>query len=110
MVAACLTAILSIVYRSAGRVISEKDDALYGERLDAAVAQVASEQANLERTGLAGVEAYVQGAQKSALEGLAARHGKSAAAGAAFFILDRDRKVVHHPTLPAGASIPEPEL
>ena len=103
MMTGCLALILAVIYGSAARLINEKDDALYGERLDAIVAQLETEQGNLERTGLAGVEAYVQGAQKSVLETLAKRYGAAHGSEEAFFIVDAGGAVVHHPTLAAGA-------
>jgi methyl-accepting chemotaxis protein len=105
IMSACLAAILGIVYASAARIINEKDDALYGERLDAVSAQLEAEQTNLDRTGLSGVEAYVQGAQKAVLETLAARYGGGKNEAVTFLILDRDGKVIHHPRLPPGAPL-----
>ena len=69
--------ILAVLWGSASGIVSEKDDALYRERLGGVHAQLASEQASLAKTGLGDVEAYVQGAQKSALEELATRAGRS---------------------------------
>jgi methyl-accepting chemotaxis protein len=101
----CLAGILAVVYASAARIIGEKDDALYGERLDAVAAQLEAEQANLDRTGLAGVEAYVQGAQKAVLETLASRYGSAKDDAITFLILDQAGKVIHHPRLPPGAAL-----
>ncbi|HUL60611.1 MAG TPA: methyl-accepting chemotaxis protein [Anaeromyxobacteraceae bacterium] len=93
-------AMLGVVYASASSIINEKDDALYGERLDAASGQLEQEQASLEKTGLGGVDAYVQGAQRSVLDALAKRYGASP--DATFFVLDREGKVLVHPRLAPG--------
>ncbi|WP_242392830.1 methyl-accepting chemotaxis protein [Anaeromyxobacter oryzisoli] len=105
VMAATLAVIVVAVYATASRLINEKDDALYGERLDGIVAQFEAEQANLQRTGLAGVEAYVQGAQKSALESVVARYGATRSDGVQLFVLDGAGKVIHHPTLPPGSDL-----
>jgi methyl-accepting chemotaxis protein len=105
LMAACLAVILAVIYRSASRLINDKDDALYGERLDGIAGQIEAEQANLQRTGLAGVDAYVEGAQKSVLEALVGHFGQTRSDAVRFFILDGSGKVLHHPTLAAGAAI-----
>ncbi|HET9553075.1 MAG TPA: methyl-accepting chemotaxis protein [Anaeromyxobacteraceae bacterium] len=110
LVAACLASMIAVVYGAAARIINEKDDALYGERLDSIVAQLEAEQANLERTGLAGVDAYVQGAQKNALEAVAKRYAAAQAGRGELFIVDGAMKVVHHPSLPAGATVGDEAL
>ncbi|BDG04649.1 methyl-accepting chemotaxis protein [Anaeromyxobacter oryzae] len=105
LMTACLAVIVAVIYGSASRLINEKDDALYGERLDGITGQIEAEQANLQRTGLAGVDAYVEGAQKSLLEVLVKRYGETRSEAVRFFILDRAGKVIHHPTIAAGAAL-----
>jgi methyl-accepting chemotaxis protein len=110
LVAVALASMLAAIYGAAALIISEKDDALFGERLDAIDAQLAAEQANLERTGLAGVDAYVQGAQKNALDAVLKRFEGAHARRGALFIVDGAMKIVHHPSLQPGASLGEETL
>ncbi len=105
VMAAALAVIVGAVYATASRLIDEKDDALYGERLDGVVGQLEAEQANLQRTGLAGVEAYVQGAQRSVLENVVRRYGASRDDGVQLFVVDGGGKVIYHPTLQPGADV-----
>jgi len=107
LVAVCLASMLVAIYGAAASIINEKDDALFGERLDAIEAQLEAEQANLERTGLASVDAYVQGAQKNALDTVAKRFEGAQGRRGQLLIVDSAMKVLHHPSLQAGASIDE---
>jgi methyl-accepting chemotaxis protein len=100
---ACLAAFLVVIWISASRLLNEKDDALYGERLDAIDAQLDTEQAGLQRTGLADVPAYVENAQKSVLDALGQRYGGGPTAPVRLFVLDRQGKALLHPTLSRGA-------
>jgi len=88
MVALSLAIVLGVIYESVSALVREKDDAYYREKLGAVLELIAAEHASLAKSGLGEVEAYVTGAQKSALEALAkAREGD-----AALFVLDRDGK------------------
>ena len=78
MVAATLAVVFALLYASLSTLVNEKDDALYRERLAGVLGQLEAEHANLARTGLADVEAYVAGAQKAVLEGLGAPRGGAA--------------------------------
>jgi methyl-accepting chemotaxis protein len=93
------------VYASFAAVVNEKDDALYRERLAGVVGQIEAEHATLARTGLDDVEAYVAGAQKAALEALAARAEASRDGDVVLFVADEQGKVLLHPTLAAGAAL-----
>jgi hypothetical protein len=97
MAAAALAAVLGIMYRSVSSLVNEKDDAYYRQRLGGIVAQVRAEHANLERTGLADVEAYVAGAQKSLLEALAKVHGSPAPGEPYLFLADRTGRILLAP-------------
>jgi methyl-accepting chemotaxis protein len=110
VVAVCLASMIATIYGAAALIINEKDDALFGERLDSIAAQLEAEQANLERTGLAGVDAYVQGAQRNALEAVVKRHQAAQAGRGELFIVDGGMKVVHHATLQPGAPLGEASL
>ena len=98
--ALALAALLAVNWRSVSRVVADKDEALYREKLRELVARMESEHAALVKNGLADVEAYVQGAQKSLVEDLARMPH---AQGEVLLVLDREGKVVLHPTLPAGS-------
>jgi methyl-accepting chemotaxis protein len=97
MMAAALAAVLGVVYTSVSRLVNEKDDAYYQEKLDRIVAQFQAEQTNLERTGLAEVEAYRSGAQQSLLGTLAREHGASSSSVVVPFIVDLQGKVLMRP-------------
>ncbi len=103
MVALSLAIVLAVLYRSVSTLVQEKDDAFYREKLGAVMEVVAAEQASLAKSGLGDVEAYVAGAQRSALESLAkAREGDSAR-DAALFVLDHDGKPLLEASGGAGA-------
>ena len=95
-----LAALLAVNWRSVSAVVAEKDEALYREKLRELVARMESEHAGLVKNGLADVEAYVQGAQKALVEDLARI---PRAKGEVLLILDREGKVVLHPSLDAGS-------
>ncbi|HET9596057.1 MAG TPA: methyl-accepting chemotaxis protein [Anaeromyxobacteraceae bacterium] len=98
---ATLATLLVVIGVSVGRIVKAKDDLLYRDRLAAALARIASEQAALAKNGLDGIEAYVAGAQKTVLEDLA----KGAAGSEAHLVvLDREGKVILHPKLAPGAA------
>jgi methyl-accepting chemotaxis protein len=97
MAAAALAAVLGITYASVSSLVNEKDDAYYRQKLDGIVAQVQAEHANLERTGLADVEAYVAGAQKSLLEALAKVQGSPAPGEPYLFLADRTARMLLAP-------------
>jgi methyl-accepting chemotaxis protein len=109
MAAALLAAILAVLWASLSLIVNEKDDALYRERLAAVHGQIAAEHANLQRTGLGEVEAYVAGAQKAALEALASRPEASGGGDVALLVAGGDGELLLHPSLPAGSPLP-PEL
>ncbi len=102
MVAVSLAVVLGVIYGSVSSLVKEKDDAYYREKLDAILAQVAAEQASLVRSGLADVEAYVAGSQKSLLETLAREQQAKASADVYLFILDKDGKAAFKPKLAPG--------
>jgi methyl-accepting chemotaxis protein len=110
LVAVCLASMIVAIYGAAAVIINEKDDALFGERLSSIVAQLEGEQANLDRTGLATVEAYVQGAQQNALQAVVKRYEGSQAGRGELFIVDGAMKVVRHPTLQPGAALTDAAL
>jgi methyl-accepting chemotaxis protein len=97
MASAALAAVLGITYASASSLVNEKDDAYYRQKLDGVLAQVQAEHANLERTGLADVEAYVAGAQKSLLETLAKSQGSPASREPYLFLADRGGRMLLAP-------------
>ena len=97
IVAVALAATFAVLYASFSALVSEKDDALYRERLAGVLAQLEAEHASLAKTGLADVEAYVQGAQKSVLEALASRAGGRAAGDVTLFVANDAGSVLLFP-------------
>jgi methyl-accepting chemotaxis protein len=106
MAAALVAAIFAVLWVSVSVIVNEKDDALYRERLAAVHDQLAAEHANLQRTGLGDVEAYVAGAQKAVLEALASRAEASGGKDVVLLLADDGGKTLLHPTLPAGSPLP----
>jgi len=94
-----LVALLAVNWRSVSGVVTEKDETLYREKLRGLLARMQSDHEGLVKTGLAEVEAYVQGAQKTLVEDLAKAQ---VAEGEVLLILDREGKVVLHPKLAPG--------
>src|SRR5215208_7156078 len=80
VVAVALAATFAVLYGSFSALVTEKDDALYRERLAGVLAQLEAEHASLAKTGLGDVDAYVQGAQRAVLDALAS-HGAGRGAG-----------------------------
>jgi methyl-accepting chemotaxis protein len=106
VLAAALGVAFAVLYASFAAVVNEKDEALYRERLAGVVGQLEAEHANLVRTGLADVEAYVAGAQRSVLEALAGRAEASRAGDVVLFIADEAGAVLLHPSLAPGTPLP----
>ncbi|HSN90766.1 MAG TPA: methyl-accepting chemotaxis protein [Anaeromyxobacteraceae bacterium] len=102
--AGALAVILALLYASVAAVVNRADEALYQERLRAVVGRIQAEQANLEKTGLGEVEAYVTGAQQAVLQELAAGNAPGEASPVYLLVLDREGKVLVHPSLPAGST------
>jgi len=102
--AGALAVILAALYVSVAAVVNRADAALYRERLRAVIGRIEAEQTSLEKTGLGEVEAYVTGAKQAVLGDLAAGYAKGDTASVQLIILDRDGKVVLHPSLPAGSA------
>ncbi len=105
MVAAALAAVLGITYESVSSLVNAKDDAYYRQKLDGIAAQVQAEHANLERTGLADVEAYVASAQKALLETLGRTHAAPAAGEPYLFLSDRTGRTLLSPPGAAAADL-----
>ncbi len=101
--------IFAVLWASASGIVNEKDDALYRERLGGVHAQLAADHASLQKTGLGDVEAYVQGAQKSALEALASGGEATRGGDVMMFVADAHGQVLLHPELKPGSALP-PEL
>src|SRR5574340_327214 len=87
MTAAALAAVLALVYRSVSGLVNEKDDAYYREKLLGVLTQVRAAHANLEKTGLGDVAAYLDAAQKALLDGLAAQQDPSSSSNVYLLIL-----------------------
>ena len=97
LAAAAMAGVLAMTYASVASLVNEKDDAFYRQKLDGILAQVQAEHANLERTGLADVEAYVTGAQKSLLESLARSQGSPAPGEPYLFLADKGGQLLLSP-------------
>ncbi len=109
MTAVLASAVFVVLWGALSGIVNDKDDALYRERLAGVHAQLSAEQASLVKTGLGDVEAYVQGAQKAALEELAARPEASGRGDVTMFVADAQGQVLLHPAMKPGSALP-PEL
>ncbi|HEU4385444.1 MAG TPA: methyl-accepting chemotaxis protein [Anaeromyxobacteraceae bacterium] len=105
LAAAAMAGVLALTYASVAPLVNEKDDAFYRQKLDGIVAQVQAEHGNLERTGLADVEAYVASAQKSLLDGLAKSQGSPGPGEPQLFLSDRAGRLLLAPTGPSAAEL-----
>jgi methyl-accepting chemotaxis protein len=103
MMAAALAVILAVIYGSVSRLVNEKDEAYYREKLVGVLSQIRAGEASLQRTGLGEIAAYVEGAQKSVVEALAGQEGAKSSPDVYLIILDAQGKVVLHPRLQPGA-------
>jgi methyl-accepting chemotaxis protein len=103
MMAVALAVVLAIVYGSVSRLVNDKDEAYYREKLAGVLSQVRASEANLQRTGLGEIAAYVEGAKKSVVDALTGQEGAKSSADVYLIILDAQGKVVLHPKLPSGA-------
>jgi methyl-accepting chemotaxis protein len=106
VMAASLGVAFAVLYASFAVLVNEKDEALYRERLAGVVGQIEAEHANLVKTGLADVEAYVTGTQKAVLEALAARDEASRVGDVVLFVADDAGAVLLHPALAPGTPLP----
>jgi methyl-accepting chemotaxis protein len=104
LMAAALLVILIIIYLSASRLVNEKDDAFYAEKLRREVSLMESEHDSLVKAGLSSVDAYVANAQKDLLEELRKKHGQAKSSDVYLFIMDSSGSILLHPTLSVGAS------
>jgi methyl-accepting chemotaxis protein len=96
VLAASLAAVLAVVYLLVSSLVNEKDEAYYREKLRSVVEQVRAEHANLARTGLGDVAAYVDGAKKALIERLA--HDQAGSSSDVFlFIVDSGGALVLRP-------------
>jgi methyl-accepting chemotaxis protein len=103
MTAVSLAVILAIVYVSASRIVNDKDDAYYREKLDKVVQTADSEYQALVKTGLADTPSYVENTQKDLLASLAKAYYGQDASRVYLFIVDGAGKVVLHPKRAAGS-------
>ena len=105
LAASAMAGVLVMTYASVASLVNEKDDAFYRQKLDGILGQVQSEHGNLERTGLADVEAYVTSAQKSLLESLAKAQGSPAAGEPYLFLTDKTGQLLLSPPGAAAADL-----
>ncbi len=104
LVAVTAIAMLAVFMSTAiSRLVNEKDEALYRERLRSVISQLESAQADLSRTGLSEVEAYVTQAQTQVLETLRRIQAAGGAPEVYLFVLDQEGNVVYHPRFPTGS-------
>jgi methyl-accepting chemotaxis protein len=97
-----LGTLLLVTGSAVGGVVREKDGALYDEKLHAVVARMETEQAALAKSGLSSVEAYVQSSQQALADELS--KAPVSGDGVYLMVVDRDGKVLVHPTLKRGAA------
>src|SRR5512140_2019779 len=98
--AIALVACLAVVWVETARIVGERDAALFGEKLKNLTSRLASEVSTLEKGGLADIPAYVANAQSAVLEDFS-RWAK--ADGSEIVVLDKEGRVLLHPTLPSGS-------
>jgi len=101
--ACSLFVILLIIYLSASRLVNEKDDAIYSERLHKQLSIIESEHDSLVKAGLDGVEAYVDEARKILLEELRKKNYQDTTQDVYLFIMDSAGSIVLHPLLQPGS-------
>jgi len=102
--AAAAAIVLAVIYGAVAKLVNEKDNAYYQEKLAGIVAQVREGEASLQRTGLGDIAAYVQGAQKAVVDAIATQEGAKASPDVYLFIVDGQGRVVLHPRLPPGSA------
>jgi len=100
--ALALGALLAVIALSVTKLVEQKDDRLYRERLGAILKSIDSEHTGLVRNGLDGVEAYARQAQEGVLSDLAPL--RDAESGAYVLVLDQEGRTLLHPSLPRGST------
>jgi methyl-accepting chemotaxis protein len=103
LLAVSLSVILLMIYLSVSKLVNEKDDGLYAEKLSKIQGQIENDHANLIRSGLGDVEAYVAQTKETLLQDFAKKYYAGASKDVHLFILDSTGKVVLDPVEKAGS-------
>jgi methyl-accepting chemotaxis protein len=96
-----LVAFIAVAAVQVTQVLGERDAAAYQARLENVVGRLEVEASALDKGGLSEIPAYVENSQKAAVAALDAWAGER---NLPLVLLDRDGKVVRHPSLAAGAT------
>ena len=103
LLAVALSVILAIIYSSVSKLVNEKDDGLYAEKLSKILSQIENDHANLVSSGLDEVEAYVVQTKQTLLKNLAKKYYGDASRDVYMFILDDSGRVVLDPSEQVGS-------
>jgi methyl-accepting chemotaxis protein len=103
LLAVSLSIILVLIYFSVSKLVNEKDDGLYAEKLSKIQGQIENDHANLVHSGLGDVEAYIAQTKETLLQNFAKKHYAGASKDVYLFILDSAGKVVLDPVEKAGS-------
>jgi methyl-accepting chemotaxis protein len=103
LLAVSLSVILVMIYSSVSKLVNEKDDGLYAEKLSKIQGQIENDHANLIHSGLGEVEAYVAQTKETLLQNFAKKYYAGASKDVYLFILDSAGKVVLDPAEKAGS-------
>ena len=103
LLAVSLSVILAMIYLSVSKLVNEKDDGLYAEKLGKIQSQIENDYANLMNSGLGELDAYIAQTKETLLQNFAKRHYADASKDVYMFILDGAGKVVLDPVEKAGS-------
>ena len=98
-----LAVILLVIYLSASKLVNEKDNAFYNERLDNVAAMVKADYETLMESGLGDAQTSVAKTRQDLLSRLARRDYGEGTGDAYLFIVDGSGAIVLHPDLPRGS-------
>jgi methyl-accepting chemotaxis protein len=103
LLAVSLSVILVMIYFSVSKLVNEKDDGLYAEKLSKIQSQIENDHANLIHSGLGEVEAYIAQTKETLLQNFEKKYYADASKDVYLFILDSTGKVVLDPVEKAGS-------
>ena len=103
VMACSLFVILLTIYLSASRLVNEKDDAIYTEKIQKVLSLIESEYDSLRKAGLDGIEAYVADARKNMIDDFQKKMYQGKSQDVYLFIMDGTGSIVLHPSLQSGS-------
>ena len=103
VMAVSLTLILMIIFFSTSKLVNEKDDAIYTERLQKELSSIESSHDSLVKAGLDSVDSYVGEAQKGLLAELQKKIDKTTSGDVFLFIMDSTGNILLHPEFQTGS-------